>query len=78
MLEIKKKNLQKKVIRFDRLISGGRAGERATEAEPCMFFLYRPFHNFRASRSGNRRILLTSRTSFDGFRSSKIVKGSVG
>ena len=35
----------------------------------------RPFHNFRASRSGDRWILCRSG---DGFWSSKIVKGTVG
>ena len=38
----------------------------------------RPFHHFRASRSGDPRILSISETSFDGFWSSKVVKGSVG
>ena len=37
-----------------------------------------PFHNFRASKSGDWRILRSSRTSYDRFRSSKIVKKSVG
>ena len=36
-----------------------------------------PFHNFRASRSGDGRILCNSETSRDGF-SSKIVKYFVG
>ena len=38
----------------------------------------RPFHNFRASRSGNPRHRLSSGTSGDGFWSIQIVKGSVG
>ena len=38
----------------------------------------RLFHNFRASRSGNRRILCSSETSIDGFLDYNIVKGSVG
>ena len=38
----------------------------------------RPFHNFRALRSGDRQILCSSRRPYDGFKSSKIVKGSVG
>ena len=33
-----------------------------------------PFHNFRASRSGDRQILFSSGTSCDGFWSSKIGK----
>ena len=37
-----------------------------------------PFHNFIASRSGDRRILCSSRTSHDGFWSSKNVKRFVG
>ena len=37
-----------------------------------------PFHNFRASRSGDRQMLCSSGTSCDGFWSSKIVKGFVG
>ena len=37
-----------------------------------------PFHNFRASRPGDRPILCSSGTSCDGFWSSKIVKGFVG
>ena len=42
-------------------------------------YLYKsPFHNFRASRSGDRRILCCLRTSWDGFWSSGVVKGSVG
>ena len=36
------------------------------------------FHNFRASRSGDRRVLCYSGTSCDGFWSSEIVKGFVG
>ena len=35
-------------------------------------------HNFRAPRSGDRQIIRSSRTSYDLFWSSKIVKGSVG
>ena len=38
----------------------------------------RPFDCFRASRSGDRRILCRSGVSNSGFWSSKIVKGSVG
>ena len=38
----------------------------------------KPFHNFRASRSGDRRILWSPQTSFDGFCSSRNVKGFVG
>ena len=38
----------------------------------------KPFLNFRASRSGDRRILCSSGKSCDGIRSSKIVTGSVG
>ena len=38
----------------------------------------RPFNNFRASRSGDQLILCRSETSSDGFRSSQVVKGSVG
>ena len=38
----------------------------------------RPFHNFIASRLGDRRILFSIRTSCDGFWSPKIVKRSVG
>ena len=41
-------------------------------------FLDRPFHNFKTSRSGDKRILFSSGTSYDGFWSFKIVKGSVG
>ena len=37
-----------------------------------------PFHNFRASRSGDRRFLCSWGTSYDGFLSSEIVKGFVG
>ena len=37
-----------------------------------------PFHNLRASRSGDRLILCSSGTSCDWFWSSKIVKGFVG
>ena len=37
-----------------------------------------PFLNFRASRSGDRRILCNSRTSCNGFWSVKVVKGLVG
>lgn len=37
-----------------------------------------PFHNFKTPWSGGRQILFISRTSFDGFWSSHIVKGSVG
>ena len=39
---------------------------------------YEPFHIFRASRSGDRRILYRSETSHDRFVSSKTVKGLVG
>ena len=38
----------------------------------------RPFHNFRASGSGDRRIISSSLTSFGGFWSSEVVKRSVG
>ena len=37
-----------------------------------------PFHNLRVWRSGDRRNLCSSGTSYDGFKSSKIVKGFVG
>ena len=38
----------------------------------------RPFYNFRASKSGGRRILCSSETSCDRFLSSRVVIGSVG
>ena len=38
----------------------------------------RPFHNFRASRAGDRRISCSSGTSCEGNESSKIGIGSVG
>ena len=37
-----------------------------------------PFHNFKALKSVDRRILFSSGTSCDGFLSSKIGKGLVG
>ena len=37
-----------------------------------------PFHNSRASKSGDRRISFSSGMSFDGFWSSSILKGFVG
>ena len=37
-----------------------------------------PFHNFRASKSGDRLLLCSSGPSSDGFWGSKVVKGSVG
>ena len=36
------------------------------------------FQNFRASKSGDRRILIVQKTSCDGLWSSKVVKESVG
>ena len=44
----------------------------------CQLLLDRPFHNFRASRSGDWRILWSSGTSCGGFWISKVVKVSVG
>ena len=38
----------------------------------------RPFRNFGAPRSGDRRTLCDSEMSYDGFWSSQVVKGSVG
>ena len=38
----------------------------------------RPFHNFRAPRSGDRRILCSSGESCDGFLSTEVAKKSVG
>ena len=40
--------------------------------------LNRPFHNFKASRSGDRRTLFSSEMSHDGIKSSKILKRLVG
>ena len=37
----------------------------------------RPFHKWRASRSGDSQVLCSSKTSSDGFWSYKVVKGSV-
>ena len=44
----------------------------------CEVISDRPFHNSKASRSGDRRIVWNSGTSRDGFRSMEVVKGSVG
>ena len=41
-------------------------------------YLDKPFPNFKASKSVDRRTLCSSGTSCDGFYSSKIVKGLVG
>ena len=38
----------------------------------------RTFHNFSASKSGDLRMVCSSGMSYDGFLSSKVVKGSVG
>ena len=44
-----------------------------------LFTPNRPFHNFRASKSGDRLILCCSETSSDGeFWGSKVARGSVG
>ena len=37
-----------------------------------------PFHNIKATRSGDSRVLSSSGTSCDGFLSYKFVKRSVG
>ena len=49
------------------------AGFELTVPVQTLYILDRPFHN-----STSQRILFSSETSYDGFQSSKIVKGSVG
>ena len=45
---------------------------------PLSVFPDRPFHNFRASRSGDRQIKCSSKTPCNGLWSSKVMKESVG
>ena len=58
-----------------------RASNRRSSHSSETILRLRPYwtlHNFRASRSGDRRILCSSGTSYSGFLSSKAVKWSVG